>query len=104
MTFEGRNWDILSGITAPLVWFLGYRQRTLPRWVLFTWNLVCLGLLFNIVGNAILAAPFDFQQQAFDQPNIAVLYFPYVWLPAVVVPLVLLSHLVALRGLASSTQ
>jgi hypothetical protein len=61
MTFEGRNWDILSGITAPLVWFLGYRQHTLPRWVLFTWNLVCLGLLFNIVGNAILAAPFDFQ-------------------------------------------
>ena len=40
-----------------------------------------LALLVNIVGNAILSAPFQFPQFAFDQPNHAVLYFPFIWLP-----------------------
>jgi hypothetical protein len=63
------------------------------------WNLVCLGLLLNIILNAVLSAPVPFQKFAFDQPNIAVLYFPFVWLPSCVVPLVLLSHLAAIRKL-----
>jgi hypothetical protein len=62
---------------------------------------ICLGLLINIVSNAILSAPFPFQQFAFDQPNIAVLYFPFIWLPCCVVPLVLLSHLAAIRQLSN---
>jgi hypothetical protein len=44
---------------------------------------------------------FPFQQFAFDQPNIAVLYFPFIWLPSCVVPLVLLSHLAAIRQLSN---
>ncbi len=102
MTFEGRNWDILSGVTAPLIWWFGYRKRVLARPVLIGWNVVCLTLLFNIVINAIMAAPFDFQQQAFDQPNIAIFHFPYVLLPGVVVPIVFFSHLVLLRSLLTS--
>ncbi len=97
MTFEGHNFDILSGVTAPIVWYL-LRNNT-NRKLLLIWNIVCLGLLLNIVITAVLAAPFDFQQIAFDQPNIAVLYFPFVWLPACVVPLVLLSHLAAIKQL-----
>ncbi len=97
MTFEGHNFDILSGITAPIVWYL--TQNNTNRKLLLMWNIVCLGLLLNIVITAVLAAPFDFQQIAFDQPNIAVLYFPFVWLPACVVPLVLLSHLAAIKRL-----
>lgn len=104
MTFAGRNWDILSGLTAPLIWWFGYRKRVLSRAVLIGWNMLCLGFLLNIVVNAILAAPFDFQQQAFDQPNIAIFYFPYVLLPGVVVPIVLFSHLVLLRSLTTATS
>ncbi|MEM9987092.1 MAG: hypothetical protein AAF804_18515, partial [Bacteroidota bacterium] len=51
------------------------------------------------VGIAILSAPLPFQQLAFEQPNVAVLRFPYVLLPGVVVPLVLLSHLLSLKYL-----
>jgi hypothetical protein len=97
MTFEGHNFDILSGITAPVIWFLT-RNNTNSN-LLLIWNFLCLGLLLNIVITASLAAPFEFQQIAFDQPNIAILYFPFVWLPACVVPLVLLSHLAAIRQL-----
>jgi hypothetical protein len=36
---------------------------------------------------------------AFEQPNRAVLFFPFAWLPTVVVPLVLLAHLVTIKRL-----
>lgn len=101
MTFEGRNFDILSGITAPLVYYFGFVKKTLNKTILIVWNLVCLGLLLNIVINAILSVPTPFQKFAFDQPNIGVLYFPFNWLPACIVPLVLFSHLAALRQLLS---
>lgn len=97
MTFEGRNFDILSGITAPLVYYFGFIKKTWGRKTILAWNLLSLGLLINIVVNAFLSAPFPFQQFAFDQPNIAVLYFPFIWLPCCIVPIVLLSHLAAIR-------
>jgi len=46
-----------------------------------------------------LSARTPFQQLAFDQPNIGVTLFPFVWLPSVVVPLVLVSHIAAIRQL-----
>lgn len=99
MTFEGRNFDLVSGLTAPIVYYLGFVKKQFGFKLIIAWNVICLGLLINIVINAVLAAPFPFQLFAFDQPNVAVLYFPYVWLPACIVPLVLLAHLVAIRQL-----
>ena len=96
MTFTGRNFDILAGITAPLVYYFGYVKQKLSARVILLWNGVALVLLINIVVNALLSAPLPFQQFAFEQPNVAVLYFPFVWLPSVVVPIVLFSHLVAI--------
>ncbi|MCU0440333.1 MAG: hypothetical protein MUC49_20780 [Raineya sp.] len=99
MTFEGRNFDIIAGVTAPLMAYLVFRKKVLPNKILLVWNVICLGLLINIVINAILSAPSPFQQFAFEQPNIAILYFPISWLPTFIVPIVLFSHLVAIRNL-----
>lgn len=99
ITFEGRNPDILSGLTAPLVAIFGYMRHRLPKSVLLAWNFICLALLLNIVIHAILSAPTPFQQLAFDQPNRGVLYFPFVWLPGCIVPLALFSHLAVIRRL-----
>lgn len=99
MTFEGRNFDILSGLTSPIIFYFGFIKKQLNRKIILTWNFICLGLLINIVANAVLSAPFPFQKFAFDQPNIAVLYFPFNWLPSCVVPLVLLSHLATIKQL-----
>jgi hypothetical protein len=98
MTFEGRNFDILSGISALLLVLFAFRGKP-NKTMLIIWNLACLGLLANIVILAVLSAPFEFQRFAFDQPNIGLAYFPFVWLPCCVVPLVLFSHLAALRKL-----
>ncbi|MBK9981676.1 MAG: hypothetical protein IPP15_04510 [Saprospiraceae bacterium] len=102
MTFEGMNFDILSGLSAPIIYYFGFVRKVLNKKIILIWNFLCLGLLINIVVTAILSAPTPFQQFAFDQPNIAILYFPYVWLPCCVVPLVLLSHLAAIRQLTNN--
>ncbi|MGZ3872052.1 MAG: hypothetical protein ACXVJD_04005 [Mucilaginibacter sp.] len=97
MTFEGGNLDILSGLSAPFIYYFGFVKPRIPRGWLIAWNMVCLALLFNIVGRAILSGPFDFQRLGFEQPNVALLYFPFSWLPAFVVPAVLFAHLSTLR-------
>jgi hypothetical protein len=99
MTFEGRNFDILSGISAPIVAYFGYTKKSLSKKTLLAWNFICLGLLFNIVINALLSMPTIFQKQGFDQPNTGLLFSPYLFLPCFIVPAVLLSHLVCIRKL-----
>ena len=99
MTFEGRNWDILSGLSAPLLYYLVFRSRRLGPKALMLWNIGCLGLLLNVVLIALLSVPSPIQRLAFEQPNVAVLHFPFVWLPGCVVPVVLLAHVAAIRQL-----
>jgi hypothetical protein len=99
MTFEGRNFDVLSGLSAPIVYYLAFRRKQLGWRGLLAWNVGCLLLLLNIVVNAVLSAPTVVQQFAFDQPNVAILYFPFIALPSCLVPLVALSHLAAIRRL-----
>jgi len=99
MTFEGANFDIFSGISAILMYFLMLKKASFNKALMIIWNVVCLILLLIIVAIAILSAPSPFQQLAFNQPNIGVLYFPFNWLPSFIVPVVLFCHLAALRKL-----
>jgi len=100
MTFAGRNFDILSGLTSPIIYFICFKNsHVINRKLLLGWNFICLGLLLNIVVNAVLSLPYPFQLFAFDQPNIAVLYFPFTWLPCFIVVIVLYCHLAAIRKL-----
>jgi hypothetical protein len=96
MTFEGRNLDIVTGVLALLLYFLAFRGTGPKRWLLVAFNILGLVLLVNIVSIAVMSLPTPLQQMSFDQPNVAVLYFPYIWLPTIIVPTVLFSHLAAL--------
>jgi hypothetical protein len=99
MTFEGRNFDMLCGLTAPFIYYFGYIKPVLNRKIILAWNVICLLLLINIVVLAVISAPLSFQRIAFDQPNVALLYFPFVWLPGFIVPVVLFAHLYTIRKL-----
>nr|WP_293833600.1 hypothetical protein [uncultured Arsenicibacter sp.] len=99
MTFEGLNPDILSGLTAPVIGWLVFRKQVVSRRALLVWNLLALLLLINIVTIAFLSAPTAVQQFNFDQPNVGILKFPFVWLPGFVVPMVALCHVAAIRQL-----
>lgn len=104
MTFEGHNFDILAGLSAPIIYYFMFVKKSLSYTSLLIWNLFCIGLLVNIVVIAILSVKTNFQQFGFEQPNIAVAHFPYIWLPSVIVPLVLFSHLAVIRKLTLSPQ
>lgn len=93
MTFEGWNFDILSGMTAPVIVCFSLSGRKIG----LVWNIICLGLLLNIVVIALLSAPSPVQRLAFDQPNMAILNFPFSWLPTFIVPVILFGHLVVIR-------
>ncbi len=97
MTFQGRNFDIYIGLSAPLIAFFGYVRPVLPVWVVLIWNVVGLGFLFNIVGIALMSSPGPFHIINLDQPNVAVLNFPFAWLPCFIVPTVLFAHLASIR-------
>jgi hypothetical protein len=99
MTFTGINFDIIAGFTAPFIAYYGFKKGALNRKFILFWNLICLGLLVNIVVIAILSIPSPLQQFGLDQPNIAVLNFPFSWLPTFIVPIVFFGHLVSIRQL-----
>jgi len=99
MTFQGLNFDIIAGITAPFIAYFGLTKLKLKRQTILTWNIICLGLLVNIVVSAIFSTPSPIQKFAFEQPNIAILNFPFSWLPTFIVPIVLFGHLSSIRQL-----
>jgi hypothetical protein len=96
LTFEGRNYDIIVGVSAPFVAFAIARGKLGPRAVV-AWNLVSLGLLVNIVGMAATTLPGPLHLPWPGTANTIVAEFPYVWLPGFLVPVALFSHVTSLR-------
>jgi hypothetical protein len=96
MTFEGRNFDIISGIIAPFITYLVVKNPLKNKYIILIYNIIALGLLINIVALAILSAPTSFQKHGFNQPNIAILNFPFSLLPTVIVPIILFCHLASI--------
>ena len=96
MTFEGMNYDILAGISAPIVAFIAFGQGRNIRWLGILWNFLALGLLINILVIAILSLP---AIGAFQEENRFIAYFPFIWLPGFVAPMALWLHVMSLRQL-----
>jgi hypothetical protein len=98
MTFEGRNWDILSGVSAAGMAWLAAKGRA-PRWLILLWNCVGLALLLNIVVIAILSMPTALRRFHNEPANSFIAYFPYIWLPTFLVQIALFGHLLVFRWL-----
>ncbi len=100
LTFEGRNFDILIGLSAPFVAWYVHREhradRGCPRFVA-TWNILGLILLTNVAVHGFLSAPTKFQVFTEPPANIGMALFPWIWIPTFVVPLAYLLHILSLR-------
>ena len=96
MTFEGRNFDILSGLSAIVVAVLITKNKISPPLVI-AWNFAGLALLVNIVTIAILSMPTPLRVFMNEPANTIVTKFPVVWLPALLVPLAYGLHFLSLR-------
>ena len=98
MTYSGRNFDILSGITAAALAIWLRPGRRAPGLVV-AWNLLGLVLLANIIIIAVLSTPVPFRVFTSGPPNLLPSTFPYVWLPTFLVQAALFGHLVVFRAL-----
>ena len=92
MTFEGINYDIIIGITAPIIGVL-YLKNKISKNFLMYWNIIGLILVLFIMIIGVLSAELPFRQFGFEQPNRGLQYFPFILLPAIIVPLVVYMHL-----------
>jgi len=97
MSYSGRNFDIVTGVTAIIVAAVVATGRG-GRRLVTSWNVLGLALLLNVVIVAILGTP-RFQYFGAERLNVWVTYPPFVWLPAVMVLAALAGHLVIFRAL-----
>ena len=100
MSYSGRNFDIVTGITAIILAILVWRGLA-GRHLVRLWNLMGLALLANIVTVAIISTP-RFAAFGPNRLNVFVMVTPFVWLPAVMVLAALAGHLIVFRALRSN--
>jgi hypothetical protein len=105
MSYSGYNLDIVTGAGALVLGLLLRAGVAVPRAAVWVWNLWGLWCLAVITVVAVASSP---MVRAFgDDPrhvNTWVLFFPYVWLPAVLVTVALAGHLVVTRALLKSRR
>jgi hypothetical protein len=104
MTFQGLNYDILVGLTAPVIAYFCFTRKKWSRRVAIMWNFFGLALLLNIVVISILSAPIPFRVFMNEPANTFVAELPFVWLPAFVVPVAYWMHILSLKQLLTSSK
>lgn len=96
VTFEGRNFDVLVGLSAPLIAFAIARFDLRPRLVI-TWNALGLAILFNTIFTTLSSLPGPLHR---SWPGAAFTAFgdwPFVWIPAFLAPLAIFLHIFSIR-------
>lgn len=100
LTYEGANFDILIGVSAPIVAWAVWRGRLTARWAI-AWNIAGLLMLANVIARSAVTAPGPFLMIQAEVPNLVVGTFPYTFIPGFLAPLAIALHVLAIRGLRS---
>ena len=99
MTLEGGNIEILVAATAPVAAWLACRSK--GRRIAWLWNVVGLLSLGNVVVRAVLSAPGPFQLIHAEVPDLAILTYPFTFVPGFMAPLALTLHVLAFRAFST---
>jgi hypothetical protein len=95
MSIEGANYDLITGITAPVIaWMSVYTNNGRIQ---KAWNIMGLVLLANVMTRGMLNAPTRFRMIHDEPANTIIATFPYIWLPCFSVAVALFLHIVSLR-------
>lgn len=102
MTFEGHNFDIVTGATALGLGLYALR-RSPPRAAVLAVNVLGLALLGAVAAIAVLSLPLPIN--AYGGPPLLVAYhFPFGWIVPMCVSAALFGHLVAFRALRAPAR
>ncbi len=96
MTFEGRNFDIVTGVLALAV-LIFFHEQQISKTTYAILNLLGLGLVLNVVIVGMLSLPTTFQ--VFHGDNTWVTHAPFIWLPAFLVQVAISGHILSFRKL-----
>jgi len=95
MTFEGYNFDALSGLLAiPVAMII---KKKWPSGISLAYNIIGLLLLLNILVIAVLSMPTPLRYFMNEPANTLVGEFPFIYLPAVLVVIAYSLHIFSLR-------
>ncbi len=100
LTWSGLNFDVYSGMTALAVASLAWRGRVSRKWIV-AWNALACASLANVLVLSAVSLPTPLRVFS-DGPGSALVAttFPFIWLPAFLVPAALFGHVVVWRWLA----
>jgi hypothetical protein len=98
MTFTGYNFDILIGLTAPIIGFFAISKTQIKNGrVVLAWNMLGLFLIMAPTIIGLFAAPTRFMLIE-AQPNTAMLaQIPWIWLLTYLVPFACMLHILSIR-------
>jgi len=99
MTFEGRNFDVLTGLFALPVGYLLARKKSYASKLAIAFNIIGIILLLNILAIAVLSMPTSIRYFMNEPSNKLVGQFPFILLPGVLVPIAYTMHIFSLRQL-----
>jgi len=99
MTFEGGNFDILSGVLALPVGYLLLKKKSFAPKLAIAFNVIGILLLLNILIIAVLSMPTPFRYFMNEPYNTIVATFPFILLPGLLVPIAYSFHIFSLRQL-----
>lgn len=98
LTYEGANFDLVIGLSAPFIAWL-YSKKWLRERLALAWNILGLIMLGNVAVRALLSAPGLLHVFNDDIPNLAIGTFPFSFIPGFMAPLALVLHVLAIRAL-----
>ena len=96
VTFEGRNFDGLVGLTALIV-AAGIAFGWFGPWAAIAWNLFGLAMLANAIGTVATSAPGPLHLNWPGEPFTAIATWPVIWIPALLAPVGIFLHVVSIR-------
>jgi len=99
MTFEGRNFDVITGLLALPVGYLVARKKRYAPKLAIAFNIIGILLLLNILVIAVLSMPTSIRYFMNEPSNTLVGQFPFILLPGVLVPIAYTMHIFSLRQL-----
>src|SRR5205814_316177 len=104
MSFEGRNFDIITGILALPAGYLLLKKKTYSPKIIIAFNVIGILLLLNILIIATLSMPTSFRYFMNEPSAKLIAQFPFILLPGVLVPMAYSFHILSLRQLFIKQQ
>ena len=96
VTFEGLNFDILAGVSAPVIAYL-YQRHVISDKVLAVWNLLAL-LILSVTVYSFISSYYGANDTEMAT-NTDLVKLPYLLLPSIMLPVAIFLHIFSLRQL-----